>query len=50
MASFYLGRQASTAPDFKKAMMATARIFAIIDRKPAIDNLSEEGVKPEVRN
>ena len=47
-ASFYAGKANALAPDFGKAKAAAGRIFAIIDKEPAIDNLSEKGVKPQV--
>ena len=48
MSSRQAGRAASLAPDFKKAKLAAAKIFDVIDRQPEIDNLSEEGKKPKV--
>ena len=48
LSSSKAGRAASLAPDFKKAKLAAAKIFAVIDREPEIDNLSEECKKPKV--
>ena len=42
------GNANSLAPDYNKAMISAARIFALFDREPVIDNMSEDGKKPEV--
>ena len=42
------GNANSMAPDYNKAMVSAARIFMLLDRVPAIDNMSEEGDKPAV--
>ena len=49
LSSRQAGRAMSMAPDFKIAKLQAAKIFDVIDREPEIDNLSEEGIKPEVR-
>ncbi|KAK3580601.1 hypothetical protein CHS0354_002699 [Potamilus streckersoni] len=41
-----IGRNAATSQDFNKAKLATARLFALIDRVPAIDSASPDGRKP----
>ena len=38
-----LGQANSFAPDYGKAKVSAARIFALLDRVPDIDNMSEEG-------
>ena len=40
------GQASSFAPDYGKAKLAAARVFALIDRVPAIDNLSDAGEIP----
>ena len=42
------GNANSLAPDYNKAMISAARIFALFDREPVIDNMSEDGKKPQV--
>ncbi len=42
------GNANSLAPDYKKAMIAAARMFKLVDRVPVIDNMSEDGKKPTV--
>jgi ABC-type multidrug transport system fused ATPase/permease subunit len=41
-----VGQASSFAPNYAKAKLSANRIFAILDRKPVIDNYSEEGEKP----
>lgn len=41
-----VGQASSFAPDYGKAKLAAARIFNLLDRKPAIDSFSTTGVKP----
>ncbi|KAK3580599.1 hypothetical protein CHS0354_002697 [Potamilus streckersoni] len=41
-----IGRNAAISQDFNKAKLATARLFALIDRVPAIDSASPDGRKP----
>ncbi|KAL3831651.1 hypothetical protein ACJMK2_023379 [Sinanodonta woodiana] len=38
-----MGQNAATSQDLNKAKLATARLFAIIDRVPSIDSASPEG-------
>ena len=40
-----IGQAISFAPDYGKAKLAIARVFALLDGKPSIDSLSEEGEK-----
>ncbi len=47
-AGIHISRTASISPDFNRGKMAAARILSLIDRKPRIDNLSEEGKIPQV--
>ncbi len=49
MAATFTGRITALAPDFKKARVAAARILTLIERKPVIDNLSEDGTQPKAR-
>ncbi len=48
VSSIQAGRATSLAPDFGKAKAAAARIFALVDKEPEIDNMSEEGKKLQV--
>ena len=41
-----VGQASSFAPDYTKAKVSAARIFAMLDREPDIDSYSEEGDKP----
>ena len=41
-----VGQASTFAPDYAKARLSANRIFALIDRKPLIDSLSEEGDTP----
>ncbi|ELU18040.1 hypothetical protein CAPTEDRAFT_197681 [Capitella teleta] len=41
------GRASSLSPDFTKAKLAAAKIFALLDRTPLIDSSSEDGIAPE---
>ena len=41
-----VGQASAFAPNYAKAKLSANRIFAILDRKPEIDNYSEEGEKP----
>ena len=41
-----VGQASAFAPNYAKAKLSANRIFAILDRKPEIDNFSEEGEKP----
>ena len=45
----YTGRLSSMFPDFTELRVAAGRIFAVIDRTPVIDSLSDEGKTPKVR-
>ena len=47
--SLALGQAGSNESGFAQAKRSARRLFAIIDRRPAIDNYSEDGLKP-VRN
>ena len=47
-ASFHAGRVNAMAPDFTRGKSAAARIFHLLDRKPVIKNISEDGAKPQV--
>uniref|UniRef100_A0A1X7UDM9 Uncharacterized protein n=2 Tax=Amphimedon queenslandica TaxID=400682 RepID=A0A1X7UDM9_AMPQE len=40
------GQASSFAPDYAKAKQSANRIFALLDREPAIDGYSEDGLKP----
>ncbi|XP_066484598.1 ATP-dependent translocase ABCB1 isoform X2 [Tiliqua scincoides] len=42
-----LGQTASFTPDYAKAKIAAAQMFALFERVPVIDNYSEEGQKPD---
>ena len=41
-----LGQMSHFAPDAGKAQASAARIFYLLDRKPAIDSSSTDGQKP----
>ncbi|KAJ6666730.1 hypothetical protein lerEdw1_020454 [Lerista edwardsae] len=45
-----LGQTASFTPDYAKAKIAAAQMFALFERVPSIDNYSEEGQKPDKFN
>ena len=47
--SLALGQAGSNESGFAQAKRSARKLFAIIDRRPAIDNYSEDGLKP-VRN
>jgi ABC-type bacteriocin/lantibiotic exporter with double-glycine peptidase domain len=49
MGSMALGQLAPPLIAFFAAKAAVARIFEVVDRKPLIDGLSEEGERPDVR-
>ena len=40
-----VGQTSQFAPDYGKAKAAAARIFALLDRQPAIDSYSTDGEK-----
>ena len=40
------GQASSFAPNYAKAKVSANRIFALLDREPAIDGYSEDGAKP----
>ena len=40
-----VGEASSFAPDYGKAKIAAARLFALFDQEPSIDSFSEEGTK-----
>ncbi|CAI8010328.1 ATP-dependent translocase ABCB1 [Geodia barretti] len=42
-----IGQASAFAPDFTKAKLSANRIFFMLDRKPLIDNYSDEGETPE---
>ncbi|XP_068529975.1 ATP-dependent translocase ABCB1-like isoform X1 [Anas acuta] len=42
-----LGQSSSFAPDYAKAKISAAHLFALFEREPLIDSYSEEGEKPE---
>ena len=46
----YTGRLSTMFPDYTELRVAAGRIFAVIDRTPVIDSLSDEGKTPQVRN
>ena len=46
---FGLGRAIASVPDFGKAKVAAANMFCLLDRVPAIDSYSTEGLKPVSR-
>lgn len=39
-----VGEANTYAPNFAKAKLSASHLIALINRQPAIDNLSEEGV------
>lgn len=41
-----LGQTASFTPDYAKAKIAAAQMFALFERVPLIDNYNEDGEKP----
>ena len=41
-----IGQASAFAPDFTKAKLSANRIFFMLDRKPLIDNYSDEGETP----
>ena len=41
-----IGQASAFAPNFAKAKLSANRIFFMLDRKPLIDNYSEDGDKP----
>jgi hypothetical protein len=41
-----LGRESQFAPDYGKAKLAASEIFALLEKRPRIDNYSTEGLKP----
>jgi len=41
-----IGQASQFAPDYAKAKIATAKIFALFDRVPAIDSYSTDGQTP----
>uniref|UniRef100_A0A8B9ZJQ8 ATP-binding cassette sub-family B member 5 n=1 Tax=Anas platyrhynchos TaxID=8839 RepID=A0A8B9ZJQ8_ANAPL len=41
-----LGQSSSFAPDYAKAKISAAHLFALFEREPLIDSYSEEGEKP----
>lgn len=43
--AFSVGQASAFAPNYAKAKLSANRIFAMLDRKPEIDNYSEEGQK-----
>ena len=40
------GEASSFAPNYTKAKVSANKIFALLDREPAIDGYSEDGAKP----
>uniref|UniRef100_A0A3Q3W6X8 Uncharacterized protein n=1 Tax=Mola mola TaxID=94237 RepID=A0A3Q3W6X8_MOLML len=42
-----VGEANSFAPNYAKAKMSASHLMMLINKKPAIDNLSEEGLSPE---
>ncbi|KAH7622925.1 putative ABC transporter B family member 4 [Nannochloris sp. 'desiccata'] len=47
MAFVYISTAQQNFPDVAKGKVAVQRVFAIIDRKPKIDNVSNTGVEPK---
>jgi len=41
-----IGQASQFAPDYGKAKAAAAKIFALLDKQPAIDSYSTDGDKP----
>lgn len=41
-----VGEANTFAPNYAKAKMAASYLMMLINKKPAIDNLSEEGISP----
>jgi ATP-binding cassette subfamily B (MDR/TAP) protein 1 len=50
MAFVYISTAQQNFPDVSKGKIAVQRVFAIIDRKPKIDNVSDRGVTPKESN
>ena len=46
----FVNGENNQSPNFAKAKIAAERVLALLERKPVVDNLSEGGKKPEVRN
>ena len=40
-----MGQAGAFAPNYAKAKISANRIFALLDRRPAIDSYSEDGSK-----
>ena len=45
-----IGRVNAFAPDYSKAKVAAAKLFALFDQKSAIDPWSNRGIKPVSRS
>ena len=43
--AFAIGQASAFAPNYSKAKISANRIFFLLDRKPIIDNYSEDGEK-----
>jgi hypothetical protein len=41
-----VGQASQFAPDYGKAKIASARVFALIDKQPLIDSYSTSGILP----
>ena len=41
-----IGQAASFAPNYTKAKASAKRIYALLDRRPVMDNFSEDGLVP----
>ena len=45
LGTMMVGQATAFAPNFNKAMLAAARIFDLLDRKPLIDSAGESGLR-----
>lgn len=45
-----MGQVTSLAPDYAKAKVSAAQVFATLDQIPLIDNMSTEGEQPEIQD
>jgi hypothetical protein len=45
LGTMMVGQATAFAPNYNKAVLASARVFKLLDRKPLIDGDGESGVK-----
>ena len=45
LGTMMVGQATAFAPNYNKAVLASARVFKLLDRKPLIDGHGESGVK-----